>query len=735
MLYANYLRDKKQSLVKFAEVEGTSPLDLPKSKGKAPKNYQIYGNSTQETTGKNLFDKSISIQDPIKNETELPNTIYGYSILAKNKICDILKPNTTYTISCEIECTAIPDDCTYSTGILGFLIYKAVSGYTSISLYIDHQLSVGEKYQYTKTFTTPLKFDSGGNYELLCYMNKYLNSDNKIVTASVIYRNIQIEEGSTATDYEAYHTSPSPDFPSAVESVGDLTTKNLLGLTGRTASVSLSSANDETKFLKGYAYWNNISTAGSITYTFNDNNSYTLIAKNVASSISFPIKAHPNTTYTASAANISLSVGSYTLMVGFYEQDGTYINGAQGSSNKLTYTFSTPENTAYIVLGVRIITAVYDDVGNILTVEKFQLELGSTATSYEPYHKYDIPISIYGKNLIKYPYQYTTRDINGIRFTDNGDGSVTMNGKATANAIWFMYLNRTNLIGGLSSGDKITLSVKSNKSFSGALRVVCNYFDTGGTEKDANMSITAANSSITNRITALWKGMEIYIVVLKGQTVDNITIYPQLEKGSPATPYEPYKGKTTTHIYLDEPLRKVGDYADYIDFKNQKVVRNIVEDSLYANNFYKKLSSVARFGRVKTSIKQKLDTHMLSTILNYDFSWTKDVESIFHHTGAYYNYYWSVYWSRLGLTYDGTNVYRTDDTEQTPLTNSEVLNIANEWLNTLSDKDKKVFMILDTPTEESISIPNLALPKSEKATMIVNTTVKPSNIYAKYIKT
>ena len=39
--------------------------------------------------------------------------------------------------------------------------------------------------------------------------------------------------------------------------------------------------------------------------------------------------------------------------------------------------------------------------------------------------------------------------------------------------------------------------------------------------------------------------------------------------------YVPYVGPTTTNIYLDEPLRKIGDYSDYIDFKNQKVYRNV----------------------------------------------------------------------------------------------------------------------------------------------------------------
>lgn len=55
-----------------------------------------------------------------------------------------------------------------------------------------------------------------------------------------------------------------------------------------------------------------------------------------------------------------------------------------------------------------------------------------------------------------------------------------------------------------------------------------------------------------------------------------------------AVEYEPY-GKykipvtvsgengeeTTANIYLDEPLRKIGDYADYVDYDRQLLVRNI----------------------------------------------------------------------------------------------------------------------------------------------------------------
>ena len=64
--------------------------------------------------------------------------------------------------------------------------------------------------------------------------------------------------------------------------------------------------------------------------------------------------------------------------------------------------------------------------------------------------------------------------------------------------------------------------------------------------------------------------------------------YLQIEQGSTVTEYEPYGYKLPIsvndvihNIYLTEPLRKVGDYVDYIDYKNKKVVRQVevVDDS------------------------------------------------------------------------------------------------------------------------------------------------------------
>ena len=188
---------------------------------------------------------------------------------------------------------------------------------------------------------------------------------------------------------------------------------------------------------------------------------------------------------------------------------------------------------------------------------------------------------------------------------------------------------------------------------------------------------------------------------------------------------------TTTHIYLDEPLRKVGSYADYIDFKNQKVVRNIIKRSLDIESIYRKLNNVIRF--TAPGPFGKCDYHIRSTIFGNYSGFSNDKETVFHHPTSMYAFYWSVYWHRLGLTYDGTNVYRTDDTEQTPLTNSEIINIANKWLNTLSNKDREVYIILDTPTKKSTTLTAL---KTFKGTNIisVDTNISPSNIQVQYIE-
>ena len=82
-------------------------------------------------------------------------------------------------------------------------------------------------------------------------------------------------------------------------------------------------------------------------------------------------------------------------------------------------------------------------------------------------------------------------------------------------------------------------------------------------------SFTFTTASTTNYI-AFHSGKK-YGTTAQTNWVDGM----QIEYGSSATTYEVYQ-EADASVYLDEPLRKVGNYADYIDYQSQKVYRNVI---------------------------------------------------------------------------------------------------------------------------------------------------------------
>lgn len=97
--------------------------------------------------------------------------------------------------------------------------------------------------------------------------------------------------------------------------------------------------------------------------TITDNNSWNLGGY---------IKVNPNTTYTVSF-NLG-SGGSHSVLVSEFDSSKDFIVRG-GSQSTTPYTFTTSSTTEYIRLN-------YNNTNNDTN---FQVELGSTATSYEPY--------------------------------------------------------------------------------------------------------------------------------------------------------------------------------------------------------------------------------------------------------------------------------------------------------------------------------------------------------------
>ena len=141
-----------------------------------------------------------------------------------------------------------------------------------------------------------------------------------------------------------------------------------------------------------------------------------------------------------------------------------------------------------------------------------------------------------GKNLIPYPYYYTTKTINGVMFTDNGDGSVTVNGTATANTAFHIF-----------HPDMSNFKIPTGNYFiSGTPENV----GTGDFSTDPTLVMVMYTADQTNTIAEYGSGKQItitddiiktglYIRIPNGYTANNLVFRPQLEIGSTPTEYEP----------------------------------------------------------------------------------------------------------------------------------------------------------------------------------------------------
>ena len=199
-------------------------------------------------------------------------------------------------------------------------------------------------------------------------------------------------------------------------------------------------------------------------------------------------------------------------------------------------------------------TAVdYTVWGNTVADGDTVMYVGDKTLVSDNTYKYKIPIVNLGKNIISYPFSKlnNTSTLNGIKFTDNGDGTITANGTAKGE-VWFKYADNIKSITG-----KYTLSgCPSGGSVQTYLMQISNVDRKTGKLISSfrcynDTDVGYENLSFDENNIA-WG----YIYIKTGVTVENLTFKPQLELGETATEYEPYRVPVTANIYLDEPLKK-----------------------------------------------------------------------------------------------------------------------------------------------------------------------------------
>ena len=182
----------------------------------------------------------------------------------------------------------------------------------------------------------------------------------------------------------------------------------------------------------------------------------------------------------------------------------------------------------------------------------------------------------------------------------------------------------------------------------------------------------------------------------------------QIEEGSVETEYEPYIEPITTNIYLDEPLRKIDEYQDYIDLKNQKVVRNIKEKKLLSSDNWKTYD-YNNYGIVPFIIS--LDTIGLK----------RYGHSICSHLKNEKGAIWAV---------NKVDIY-SDHPNGKDYYFSTTMTTLDEWKEFLNNNDFVLGFILETPTEETIELPNI--PTLKGTTILsIDTITQPSNMEVIY---
>lgn len=308
-----------------------------------------------------------------------------------------------------------------------------------------------------------------------------------------------------------------------------------------------------------------------------------------------------------------------------------------------------------------------------------------------------IPVTIQGKNLYNFiPENITQNPFNNSGGTRYGfdlgvlpQGDYTISMDFSISIVTYIYLRWQNQDETWET-QYITTDNKNHLPVT---------FTSDGTK---HYYIAFATSGINTQSLALQKWGDVN--------------YAQLERGDTSTEYTPYVEPITVSLYSDEPLRKIGEYADYMDYENQKIVRKVANVILDGSENWAVYRSNAD-----------------NTVFNLDDTLTPLINAPVSAT--YMSHFQLTYLS--GTASFPTGVYRfgyssaTLNITTTRLYVSSTHKTVDEFKAWLAENKPVIVYPLATPTEETIKLPEI---QTHKGTNIldINTIVQPSNVEVTY---
>lgn len=209
-------------------------------------------------------------------------------------------------------------------------------------------------------------------------------------------------------------------------------------------------------------------------------------------------------------------------------------------------------NSAAAVYSGEPVTIEYADENRIGSVTAYGNNSQTSGTTTAPISMNGVDsVQVSGNNLFLNNAETETK--GGITFTVNPDKSVTVNGtnSTSGSAVFYTGYNES-----LPAG---SYTLSGTSSLTGSAEIEIKIKRVRGT-----FEWFSINSSLHTKTLNIATGDIIdsfYVTVGAGQTADNVTVYPMLNVGSTALPYEPYNG-SITQLPIPRELHRIGDATD-----------------------------------------------------------------------------------------------------------------------------------------------------------------------------
>lgn len=335
--------------------------------------------------------------------------------------------------------------------------------------------------------------------------------------------------------------------------------------------------------------------------------------------------------------------------------------------------------------------------------------VGDLVTEGEYTGKYKIPIIVRGKNLYpNYTASYSAQQCGVTQSCTLNKNSITLNGTSISTG-GRNLLNYYNKGFNIEKDKTYTLScvlLKGNAEPDTFTVLIADKATSEFKGKSCKLG-TPTTFTATEPFTAIC-GIN---VTKEDVTFDDVEVGIMIEETDKVTDYEPYVNPNTTNIYLNEPLRKVGDYADYIDFETGKVVRNIGSHNFDGSESWVLTGDTSTnyqgFAVASKNYNVKIGTFACMSD-RFPYSSTNKANICQIKNGSY-----------------GMRIIASSDIVPN-LTTSEF----EQWL---SNNNTMILYPLETPTEETIELPTIPTHKGTNI-ITVDTDIKPSKMEMVYYK-